>query len=132
MWACSARGGASSLAMSDDCVLVSVMVMLDAPWYHVVPSRRFSVCPALKWTWNVAFFCAAVLARHSRVTCNDVVGDSDNGGTCRLVSSSCCERYSVVDLCEEEIDGSWWVPLAPHSVEVPVEFGLCDGPLCGM
>jgi hypothetical protein len=63
---------------------------------------------------------------------DDVVGDADDGGTCWRVSSRCCECYSVVDLREEKLDGGWWVPLDFHPVEVPVEFGLCDGPVCVM
>jgi hypothetical protein len=47
------EGEGSSLATSADCVLASVMTMLDAPWYPAVPevsSSRLSVSAALKWS----------------------------------------------------------------------------------
>jgi hypothetical protein len=58
-WVCSVRERVSSLATSADCVLASVMAVLDARWYPAVPevsSRQLSVYAALKWSWNVASF----------------------------------------------------------------------------
>jgi hypothetical protein len=53
MWAWSATERASSLDTSAVCVLVSVMIMLDAPCYPAVPEvsiRRLSMSVALKWS----------------------------------------------------------------------------------
>jgi hypothetical protein len=59
--------------------------------------------------------------------CHDVVGDVNDGEPRGCVSSCHCKSHAIVDLCEEDLDGCGWVPLAFHPVQVIVQLGFRDG-----
>jgi hypothetical protein len=70
------------------------------------------------------FVCSDVEATRR---CHDVAGDANDGGSHGCVSSWYCKKHSIVDLCEEDLNGCGWVPLALHRVQLLVQFGFSDG-----
>jgi hypothetical protein len=58
---------------------------------------------------------------------HDVVGDTNDGGFRGCVSSCLCKSHSIIDLCEEDLDGCGWGPLAFHQFQVLVQLGFRDG-----